>query len=208
VTAAGTAFAQSVHPLDELFTVNFNEMVWPGLPPWTVFADGPEQLHRALARAPANGMTALYDAIDRALDYLQLGTRDRRALVLVSDGGDNASTHTLASVLDIARRTNAVIYAISLPDEDRNDAKPEVLRKLAHETGGAVFAPKNAAGVSAAFEQIGRNLRSGYMLGLAPPDDSGGFRTIRVVADAGDGRKLTARTRAGYYAAGHQHGTK
>jgi Ca-activated chloride channel family protein len=208
VTAAGTAFAESAHPLDELFTLNFNEAVWPGLPPGMTFADNPAQLHRALARAPANGMTALYDAIDRALDYLQLGTRDRRALIVVSDGGDNASSHTLASVLDIARRTNAIIHAVSLPDEDRNDAKPDVLRKLAHETGGTVFSPKNADGVRRAFEEIGRDLRSGYMLGLSPPEGNDGFRTIRVVADAGDGRALTARTRAGYYAAGHQHGTK
>ena len=208
VTAAGTAFARSAHPLDELFTVNFNETVWPGLAPGVLFADTPDQLQRALARAPSAGMTALYDAIDRALDYLQRGSRDRRALILVSDGGDNASTTTLTSVIDLSRRTNALIYAISIADESGHDGEPDVLRRLAHETGGAVFTPRNAAGVTEAFSLITADLRSGYMLGVSPPDANGGFHTIRVVADPGDKRKLTARTRAGYYAAGHQHETR
>lgn len=208
VTAAATAFASSAHPLDELFSVNFNEQVWTGLPRGVRFADSVEQLHLALARVPAVGMTALYDAIDLALEHLQLGTRDRRALIVVSDGGDNASTHTLDDVLAHARSANVVIYAVMLADPSAHDAKPAVLRTLTKETGGTLIEPRRSDDVMGAFGRIGRDIRSGYMLGYSPsPADNGGFRTIKVVATSGDGRPLTVRTRAGYYA-GHAHGTR
>jgi len=207
VTAAATAFAASSHPLDEMFSINFNEAVWPGLPPGVLFADGVDQLHRALARAPAIGMTALFDALSHALDHLTLGTRERRALIVVSDGGDNASTHTLGAVIERARRTGAVIYSVMLIDPNgRDEARPGVLRKLARETGGEVFSPQRVDDVRKAFERIGNEIRSGYMLGFSPPSaDNGGFRAIRVVVQSSDGRPLTVRTRAGYYA-GRSHG--
>src|SRR4029078_6481165 len=78
VTAAATAFANVSHPLDEFFTMNFNEAVLPRLPPPLVFAKNVEQLRSALAQAPARGMTALYDAIDRSLAHLLLVKRDRK----------------------------------------------------------------------------------------------------------------------------------
>ena len=201
VTAAATAFAAWSHPLDELFTVNFNEAVWPGLPPHIAFAQNGEQLRAALAGAPAQGKTAVYDAIDRALDHLALGTRDRKVLVIVSDGGDNASSQTLGGVVEHARRANAVIYSVMLIDPDDRDARPDVLKKLARETGGSAFAPKRIQDVMDAFGRIARAIRSGYTIGFSPtgaPAD--GFRTIRVVANAGDGRRLNVRTREGYYA--------
>ncbi len=208
VTAAATAFASSAHPLDEMFSVNFNEQVWTGLPQGVPFADSVAQLHRALARAPAVGMTALYDAVDLALEHLQLGTRDRRALIVVSDGGDNASNRTLDEVLEHARRANVVIYAVLLADPSGHDAKPAVLRKLTKDTGGALVEPRRSEDVMSAFERIGQDIRSGYMLGYSPSAaDNGGFRTIKVVATSRDGRPLTVRTRAGYYA-GHSHGTR
>src|SRR6185369_15334556 len=103
------AFVESSHPLDELFTVNFNERVWPGLPPNVAFTRDAAQLRAALDSAPAQGMTAPYDAVALALAHIQLGTRDRKALIVVSDGGDNASAHTLPDVLDHARRAGIVI---------------------------------------------------------------------------------------------------
>jgi VWFA-related protein len=94
-----------------------------------------------------------------------------------------------------------VIYAVMLFDEDNHDAKPQVLRKLAHETGGQAFAPRRADDVTAVFGRIAREIRSGYTIGFQPPESVGdGFRTIRIVVDAADRRQLVARTRAGYYA--------
>lgn len=200
VTAAGSAFADLSHPLHELFTVNFNEVVWRGLPPAVPFAETADQLRQALSAAPVEGMTALYDALNLALDHLDLGTRDRKALIVVSDGGDNASTSTLEVVAEHARRSNASIYAVILADADNRDARPGVLKKLARENGGAAFTPRTVEDVTAAFRQIAKEIRSGYTIGFSPsPARTGDFRVVRVVADAGGHRKLVARTRAGYY---------
>lgn len=201
VTAAAAAFADMSHPLDEFFTLNFNEYVWPGLPPDVAFTEDMDELSAALSAAPAYGMTALYDAVDRALDHLQLGRRDRKALIVVSDGGDNASSQTLDAVLAHARRAGAAIYSVTLDNLGDRDANPRVLKKLAGETGARAFTPGSADEVMRAFAQIAREIRSAYTIGFVPTATAAvGFRPVRVVVDAGDRRGLTVRTRAGYYA--------
>ena len=201
VTAAAAAFAAMSHPLDEFFTLNFNEAVWLGLPFPLAFTEDAQQLRAALSAAPAQGMTALYDALDRALVHLQRGTRDRKALIVVSDGGDNASSQTLDAVLERARRASAAIYSVTLVDPGDRDARPRVLKTLARDTGARAFTPKRADEVMSAFTQIAREIRSAYTIGFVPTAaPGGGFRPVRVVADAGDRRQLLVRTRAGYYA--------
>jgi Ca-activated chloride channel family protein len=201
VTAALAAFVAMRRPLDELFTLNFNEVVWPGLPPSVVFSEDRDQLLTALSAMPSQGMTAVYDAIERGLGQLERGSRDRRALILVSDGGDNASAATLATVLAHARRTDAVIYSVTFFDPDNRDARPGILKALARETGGRTLTPRRAEQVTGAFARIAEEIRTGYTIGFAPAETSaGGFRPIRVVVDGRDGRQLSARTRAGYYA--------
>jgi Ca-activated chloride channel family protein len=201
IAAAITAFGTLAHPLDEYFIVNFNERVWLGLPPSDTFTTDRNLLHMAISSSPAEGMSALYDGVDRALDHLQLGTRDRKALIVLSDGGDNASAQSLEGVIERARRSDAAIYSVALFDRDDHDARPGALRKLARETGGDGFTPGRASDISTAFVRIGRELRSGYTIGFVPPDPAvEGFRSIRVVTNVGDQRQLTVRTRAGYYA--------
>lgn len=200
VTAAATAFADMSHPRDEFFTLNFNEAVWPGLPPQIAFTEDTGQLRAALSAAPALGMTAVYDAVSRGLAHLRRGTRDRKALVVISDGGDNASRETLDDVVQSARASDAVIYSVTFVDPDNRDERRQVMKTLARETGGRAFLVKNAKDVLPAFAQIAREIRSGYTIGFEPSDTSGGFRSIRVVADAGNDDQLVARTRAGYYA--------
>jgi Ca-activated chloride channel homolog len=201
VTAAAAAFAAMSDPLDEFFTVNFNERAWLGLPRGRVFTEDWEQLRAALAAAPAQGMTALYDAVDLALDHIRLGTHERKALIVVSDGGDNASSHTRDDVLRHAREANVVVYAVMLVDRDDHEADPRVLKTLAKETGGRAFAPRDADEVIRAFEQIAREIRGSYTIGFAAPDtNSAGLHLVRVVVEARDRRQLTARTRVAYYA--------
>jgi VWFA-related protein len=201
VAVAAGAFVRMRNRLDEFFTVDFNEAVRLGLPPGVAFTDDADRLVAAIAAAPAQGLSALYDALERAIDHLERGSRDRRALIVISDGGDNASRRTLDAVVAHARRAGTVIYAVALIDPDNREARPGVLTTLADETGGAVFAPKRSADVMAAFDQIARAIRSGYTIGFVPPDaQAPGFRAVRVVVNAGDGRRLVARTRAGYYA--------
>jgi len=201
VTTAAAAFAAMCHPLDEFFTLNFNEWVWPGLPPHVPFTEDIGQLRAALSAAPAQGMTALYDAVSRGLTHLQRGTRDRKALVVISDGGDNASAQTLDGVVRSARQSDAAIYSVTFFDPDDRDGRHQVLKTLTRDTGGRAFMARDAADVTRSFAQIARDIRSGYTIGFMPNDTSGGgFRSIRVVVDTRDHRQLIARTRAGYYA--------
>ena len=201
VAAAAAAFVAMRHPLDEFFALNFNEAVWTGLPAPLAFTADADQLRAAVLASPPRGMTALYDALDRGLAYLGRGTRDRKALIVVSDGGDNASVQTLTAVLERARQTSAVIYSVTLADPDNRDARPQVLKALARETGGRVLAPARAEDVLHAFAAIAEEIRSGYTIGFAPAESAdGGFRPVRVVVDAGNHRQLIARTRAGYHA--------
>ncbi len=201
VTAAGAAFAAMCHPLDEFFTLNFNETVWPGLPSHVPFTEDAGQLRVALAGAPAQGLTALYDAVSRGLVHLRRGTRDRKALVVISDGGDNASRLTLDEVVWSAMLADAAIYSVTFFDPDNRDGRRQVLKTLARETGGHAFTVKKADDLMRSFAQIAREIRSGYTIGFVPSDTShNGFRSIRVVVDTGNHRQLTARTRAGYYA--------
>jgi Ca-activated chloride channel family protein len=195
------AFAAMSHMLDELFVVNFNERVWLGLAPSVAFTEDMDDIRAALADTPAQGMSALYEAVDRALDHLQLGVHDRKALIVVSDGGDNASVRTLDAVLDHARRTQAVIYAVAPFDPDNREAKPAALKMLARETGGRAFLARRSDDVTRSFTEIAKELRSGYTIGFEPPEPTAhAFRPIRVIVNAGGTRSLVARTRAGYYA--------
>jgi Ca-activated chloride channel family protein len=201
VIAAASAFAELRQPADEFFTLNFNDVVWSGLPPSVPFTETTEGLRAALAAVPAQGMTALYDAVARGLSHLGRGTRDRKALILVSDGGDNASITSLAAVLEQAKRSSAVIYSVTFFDPDNRDARPGVLKTFTRDTGGRAFTARTAEDVKRAFSEIAEEVRNGYSIGFAPADTSRvGFHSIRVVVDADRNRRLIARTRAGYYA--------
>ena len=97
---------------------------------------------RRSGRAPAIGTTALYDAIVEGLKHLQKGTSDKKVLIVISDGGDNASKATLDQVLKMAERSSAMIYTIGIYDTDDPDKNPKVLERLAHESGGEAFFPR------------------------------------------------------------------
>jgi Ca-activated chloride channel homolog len=200
VIAAGLAFAQSSHPADELFTVNFNEEVWSGLPASTPFTSNVDQLREALQRSSSRGKTALFDAVRYSLNHLGKGQRQKKVLILVSDGGDNASTATFDDVLRAAQRTDAVIYALSLTDQYDTDANPDVLRKLTGATGGKAYFADNPKDSTALLTQIANDIRSGYTIGYVPPASGAGYRKIRVEVRAPDGRSLSVRARPGYVA--------
>ena len=200
VIAAGLAFARSSHPRDEMFTVNFNEHVWNGLPPSLPFTTDIGELRTALERSTARGQTALFDGLRTALTHLEKGHEPKKALIVVSDGGDNASATTFADVHDMALRMDAIIYTIGIRDQYDKDAKPDVLRKLARATGGEAYFPRKLEEVTDLLERIARDIRSGYTLGYIPPPGAEGFRAIRVEVHPGDGRKLSVRARSGYLA--------
>ena len=202
VSSAARTFVHSSNPDDQVFVVNFNEEVTLGLPAAVRFSNSPPELEHAILRAPAGGKTALYDAIVGALGQLKASKLDKKVLLVISDGGDNASTHSLAEVLDLAGQSSAIIYTVGIYDQDDPDRNPRVLRRLAHETGGEAFFPAKLSAVVDICAGIAHDIRSQYTMGYEPavPTRSGGYRAIRVVARAPGHGKLLVRTRTGYIA--------
>ena len=200
VIAGARAFVRSSNPQDRMFVVNFNEAVSLGLPPAIGFTANADQLERAIWQAPAIGETALYDAIVKALERFEEGARDKKVLVVISDGADNASAHSLAQALEMAERSNAIIYAVGIFAADDHDANPKVLNRLAQATGGEAFFPRELSAVAEICERIARDIRNQYTLGYVSTNAQreGGYRAIRVTVDAPGHGKLFARTRAGY----------
>jgi Ca-activated chloride channel homolog len=202
VIAAALAFARSSNPEDQMFAVSFNENVTFGLPADTPFTDKGTQLEAALSRIAADGRTALYDAVAAALEHLKKGTRDKKVLIVVSDGGDNASQYNLAQVMTMAGQPDAIIYTIGLFDENDPDQNPHVLKQLAKATGGEAFLPESLKDVVPICERIARDIRNQYTIVYVPANSKqdGTYRLIQVKAGAQDRERLLVRTRAGYYA--------
>ncbi len=203
VVAAVKMFVASSNKEDELFVVNFNEFVTLGLPVAMQFTKRFDELTRAIANTPASGQTALYDAIAVALERLQPDTREKKALIVISDGGDNASKLTLAEVLVLAERSNVVLYTLGIFEPTDPDRNPGALKRLAAATGGDAYFPATPAAIVITAERIAREIRSQYIIGYSsssvrPPN---AYRKIRVVADSVERGKLTVRARAGYRAA-------
>jgi len=201
VIAAAVAFARSSNPLDQMFVVNFNDRVSFGLPSGLPFTARPGQLQQALSGITAIGQTSLYDGIAAALEHLKQGRHDKNVLILISDGGDNASKLNLGQVLNMAKHSPAIIYAIGIFDEQDSDQNPGVLKKFAKETGGQAFFPESSSDVTSICEEIARDIRSQYTLTYTPVDTSrnGGYRAIDVKARAPGRWHLSVRTRAGYF---------
>ena len=202
VIAAALAFARSSNSQDQMFVVNFNERVSFGLPAAIPFTDQVPQLELALAKFAADGETALYDAVAVALDHLNKGNRDKKVLVVISDGGDNASRNNLAKVIAMARQPGTIIYTIGLFDETDEDRNPKVLKQLAHETGGETFLPTAIKEVVPICERIARDIRNQYTITYVPTNKNqdGAYRAIEVKAAAHGQGALQVRTRAGSYA--------
>ena len=198
VIIAAATFKRRSNPQDEMFVVAFNDTVIErGLSP---AGDAPA-LESDLRSLVAQGRTALYDGLTAGLDRMTQTTRPRKALIVVSDGADNASRSTLEHVLMTARRSNVTIYTVGLFDADGPDRNPGVLKSLAQSTGGARFLPHSPSELVQACERIARELRSGYTIGYPPPDRDGAFHRIRVEVVSTRSEKLQARTRPGYFAA-------
>jgi VWFA-related protein len=201
--AGATAFARSSHPQDEIFAIAFNEYITPVLPPTSPFTNDGTILGQALERnISSRGRTALYDAIAGGVDYLSRGTRERKVLVLLSDGGDNASRTTRDDAVHKAQASNAVIYTIGLIEPHSRDANPKLLKELSLASGGEFYRPTDSDGIADALAKISRDIRHTYTIGYTPTNTArdGAYRSVRVVVTAPPGRPLIVRSRTGYRA--------
>ncbi|MGH9715612.1 MAG: VWA domain-containing protein [Candidatus Acidiferrales bacterium] len=215
VNAAAMTFVKTSNPQDEMFVVNFNDEYYLDTP--GDFTNNQKALQDALSRIDTRGSTALYDAVIGSLNHLKKGHRDKRVLLLVTDGDDDASRMTFADTIRAAERSNATIYAIGVfSQDDREHDKrmvhhsTRVLKELAKATGGAAYFPIDLGQVTPICERVAQEIRSQYTIGYYPTNmaHDGSFRLVRVkvISPKGMG-KLDVRTRAGYYApranAGH-----
>ena len=201
VAAAALAFVRESNPRDQMFIVNFNEEPSFGLNSTVLFSADPTELEHALNGVPARGQTALYDAIWTGLEQVKKSSIDKKVLIVISDGGDNASRHhTLQQVLDAADRSDVIIYTVGLFDEYDDDRNPGVLTKLAQTTGGEVYLPKEIPKVVRISEQIAGDIRNQYTIGYHPSNETvrSGFHSIQVTAVGPHREKCIVRTRRGY----------
>lgn len=204
VVEAGKTFVRAANPLDEIFILHFNETILWGLPPEIPFTGDRQLLENALDRMTLDGRTALYAAIAEGLKHLGTSALTKKALIVLSDGGDNMGPLKMDDVVKLADLSGASFYAIGIYDPLDGDADPKVLRTMANRTGGEAFFPQRLDEVRSLCERIASTLRNQYALSYSPPSWTTGatYRKIEVKVKDPQRRKLTVRTRTGYYTTG------
>jgi Ca-activated chloride channel family protein len=200
VLNAALAFVRASNPQDELFVVNFNDTTSLGLPPGIAFTANVGDLENAISSTRPDGRTALNDAVILALDHVAMGTRERKALLVISDGGDNASTHSEAQMMSKAEEVQATIYTIGLFTDEDEDRNPGLLRRLAVVSGGETYLPSDPSGVGEILRHIANEIRSRYSIGYTPArtGSAGGLRKVKVDAVDEKGNRLVVHTRTRY----------
>jgi VWFA-related protein len=203
VIAAATTFLRLSNPDDEIFALEFNDSVRDALGGRRLTAADTPELQSALEGLVPQGRTALYDALLDGLTHLEQSAFARKVLILMSDGGDNASEATLDDVLTRAMRSTVTIHAIGLFDPGDRESNGGVLKRLATATGGERFLPRSAGLLVQACQRIAREIRSGYTIGFEPLQRDGKYHRVQVRVQGADNRRdrLVARTRPGYFAA-------
>ena len=203
---AAETFLRTLNPDDEAFLVEFNDKV--ALP--VGFTHDFPQIQSALQNLQPGGLTALLDAVKFALGQMKNASNARKAIVVVSDGGDNHSTYTAAQLEELVRAANVEIYAfgvfdplfsLGLPPEQVSG--PKLLSEIARQTGGRAFAAALASDLPSVASRIGIELRNQYVLGYYPKDQArdGKYHTVELKLAQPPGMPpLKPHWRQGYYA--------
>ncbi len=200
VAAAALGLVKLSNPDDEVFIVNFDET--PSLD--VDFTSDLEALKKGLKRFDARGGTAMRDALRTAVEHVKgRNKKDKKVLVVVTDGADNASLTTLEYVVRAAQQNEVLIYAVGLfSDEGPRETEKarSALETLARATGGQCYFPKDVGEVDEIAPQIAHEIRNQYSLSYTPTNQEldGTFRQIRLIVDSP--QVAGVRTRTGYYA--------
>jgi Ca-activated chloride channel homolog len=211
VNAAALTLVEASNPQDEAFVVNFNDDFYLDLD--KDFSSSIPELKEALERIDSRGSTALYDALIGSLDHVKKGAKDKKVLLVVTDGEDNTSHNSLEKTIKEIQKTDTVIYTIGLlGEESKKNAKRarRALDQIAQASGGLAFFPENVDDVHNICEQVAHDIRNQYTLAYYPTNTNrdGTFRTVQVQVIPPRGRgKLVARTRNGYYSPGGAGGS-
>ncbi len=201
VNAASLAFVKASHPQDEVFIVNFNDEAFLDQP----FTNKQELLQDALKKIDQRGGTAFYDALSMSMDYVkEKAQKDKKVLLLITDGEDNASQMTFEKLLRKVHESETAIFTVGLLNEEERRAARRTKRALsglAEASGGAAFFPQGVGEVDEIAHRIALDIRNQYTLGYTPTNDAqdGTFRQIKIVL-AGNAKSYNVRTRTGYYA--------
>jgi Ca-activated chloride channel family protein len=200
LVAGITSLAEASNPDDEFLPLIFNQRVIPVLDSETGFTSDPAELRTALTNnLTALGKTAFHDALAAAIDGVDKGGHERRVVIVVSDGGDNASRMTFDELLAKVQASNVVIYTIALIDPITLGYNRGALRRVAKVTGGLAFEPRTRDVVAKAFRAIAADIRSRYALAYEPSDmTSPGVQHVRVVVEPPNRKDVKVRTRTGY----------
>jgi VWFA-related protein len=200
VEAAAVAMVRASNPQDEVFIVNFNDDAYLDVP----FTNDIHKMEQGLARIDSRGGTAMRDAINMSLDYERTeAKKDKKVLMVITDGNDNASTINLENLVRRANQTDTLVYAIGLfTEEEKHEATKarRALNELTNATGGLAFYPKDVDEVQQLAVEIAHDIRNQYTIAYTPSIQQldGSYRQIKVVVDAPG--KPIVRTRSGYYA--------
>ena len=204
---AAIRFVKTLRPQDQAQVMQFNDRT-------TVlhdFTPDHKLLEEAIRRTEASGPTALHNALYVSLKDLNKQKKAselrRRAIVLLSDGEDTASLVNDEQVLELARKTEIAIYAISLrpsrvPERNRQQFSQatHLLTALSRETGGQVFFPNSLSELDTVYDRIAEELRTQYSLGYVSSNARRDGKWRRVVVRAPTREGLTIRHKIGYYA--------
>jgi len=200
VEAAALAFARASNPQDEMFVLNFADTPRLDVP----MTGDVRVLETGIRRVDSIGGTAMRDAVEMAEDYLREHARqDRRVLVVITDGIDNASTTTIDRIRGAAERSATVIEAIGLfQDQEAHraaDGRHE-LKELTSQTGGNAYFPASVDQVETSALALAHQIRNQYTIAYSPLNQrlDGTYRTIRLVVNGSGG--YTVHTRPGYRA--------
>jgi len=202
VAAAALALVKASNPEDEVFIVNFNDDPYLD----QSFTHDPKKLEEALSRIDAHGGTAMRNAISGALEYMKTDAKlDKKVLVVITDGNDNASgENTLEQLLRKVRDSGVLVYSIGLlSEEDPREARAakRALNALAETSAGAAYYPKDLAEVERITPEIAHEIRNQYTIVYSPLNDNldGSFRRIKVELSA-QYKGAIIRAKNGYYA--------
>ena len=203
VEAAAVALVKDSNKDDEVFVVNFNDTAYLDNPKDKDFTSDIGELEQALKRIDARGGTAMRDAIQMSIEHLRKGHRDKKVLVIITDGNDNSSVVSMEQVMRSAHQSDVLIYGVGLltEEEHREAARAKrALNDLAEATGGKTFFPKDIEEVDTIAHQVAHDIRSQYTIEYSPANSAmdGSFRAIRITVKAPG--NPTVRTRSGYYA--------
>ena len=166
VNDAAINFVKSSNPQDKVFMVNFNEDYFLDQD----YTASVPKLKDALERIESRGGTALYDAVVASSDHLKKsGLLEKKVLLVVTDGDDNASQESLEQAIRRLQEENGpTVYTIGLLPEERSKRAKRALREMAEETGGMAFFPQGLAEVNAITQQIAHDIRNQYTIGYRP----------------------------------------